>query len=894
MPVWLMLCILSAPQAASIDAPPPVEAVDVYQCNFGPEADKNFDGWPDGWSRRRGSGYPLFLPVTIVNEAAEQAAPSALKMSLDGGAAAIYSPQIPVSPLFSYRVEGLIKTEALKHDVAYYSLMFFDADGRLLEAHESAQVHDATAWTQARIGPIAAANPDTYTAVIGLHLRPREGQPDLHGAALFDQVRLSRLPRVALRCNQKLHLCGSLDDVEITCDVSGVLKADPLVTFTLEDVDGNEIAKHETPLATMASVSSHTPMPAKASAEHGKPGPHKTEAKHEHVPADDPAQVRGFAGRASWKPPIKDYGFYRVRVMLADTDATRIERTATLAILRPLTPARHGEFGWSLPQGDQQLSLQELAGVVGQVGIHWLKLPMWYGEEELTRPDRLAWFAERVSAYNVNVIGVLDQPPANVRKTFGGATQLPVATLFVEAPLWQPAVDPVMTRLSLKVRWWQLGGDDDTSFVGFPRLPAKVDEIKQHFLKYGQEVQVGLAWPWLSEPVDGTGDFLSRTTSPTLTAAEITAYLQDKRKGPGARWLVMQPLSPKHYDLETRTRDLVERMLAAKIHRADATFIADPFDPHHGLLNNDGTPAEMLLPWRTTATLLGGAHYLGTLYLPNGSTNHLFRRGNEAMMVVWNRRPTRETLYLGDRIEHFDTWGRTLPHQTVDQDGAVAQSIEVGALPTFVTGLSLPVALWRIHLAFDTPNLTSVFGQDQIARYTFRNTFTQGVGGEVRITPPQDWEIVPLAQSFRAAELEDVHELFQVRFKAEAQSGPQMLKLDFKLTGDRDYAFSAYQPVNVGIGDVSVETITRLNDAGELVVEQTLINQTDSFVSFNCLLFAPGRRRERVQVFDLGRGRHTASYVLERGEELIGQTMLLRAEEMDGNRVLNYRVVPQD
>lgn len=895
MPWWLLLAILSAPEAASIDVPP--EAVDVYRCDFGNEADKNYDGWPDGWSRRRGAGYPLFLPVSIVNEAGKDQPPQpALKMQLDGGAASIFSPQVPVSPLFSYRVEGLLKTEGLKHDIAYCSLLFFDADGRLLDTHESPHHQNVSDWTSVHIGPIMALHPDTYTAVIGLQLRPRDGRTaDLNGAAFFKQVRLARLPRVTVKCNQKLHLFSTPQEVEVTCDVSGVLQPDPLVNFTLEDVTGHVIARHEIPLAALPSTSNHTLAAAKAGHasgsghESGKHGGRKPDI----TSADEPSQVRGFAGRATWKPPLPGYGFYRIRVTLADTAATRIERTTTLAVVRPMKPAPRGEFGWSLPQGDKQLSLQELIGLVAHGGVHWLKFPMWYSDDDTMRPDRLSWFADRVGALGVQMVGVLDHPPEKVRKTFGDARELPVATLFVEAPLWQPAVDPVMTRLSLKVRWWQIGGDHDTSFVGFPQLPAKIDEIKQHFLKYGQEVQVGMAWPWLSEAEAGPWDFLSRTTSPGLTGTESMAYLKAQGNETSQRWMMLEPLSPRHYDLQTRSRDLVERMLAAKISRADAVFLTDPFDPHHGVTHEDGTPRELLLPWRTTATLLGGAEYLGTLHLPGGSTNQLFRRGNEAMMVVWNRTPTEEALYLGEQIEHFDLWGRDIAHRAVVENGIPAQAIQVDTLPTFVTGLSLPVALWRIHLAFETPNLPSVFGRDQVARYRFRNTFHQGVGGEVKIAVPDDWEITPLTQTFRAAESEDVKQAFDVRFKADTQSGKQMLRLDFKLTGDRDYAFSAFQPLMVGVGDIAIETITRLNDAGELVVEQTFVNKTDDFVSFNCLLFAPGRRRERVQVMNLGGGRHSASYVLADGRSLLGKTLLLRAEEIDGDRVLNYQIVPQ-
>jgi hypothetical protein len=356
---------------------------------------------------------------------------------------------------------------------------------------------------------------------------------------------------------------------------------------------------------------------------------------------------------------------------------------------------------------------------------------------------------------------------------------------------------------------------------------------------------------------------------------------------------MLEPLSANGYNLNTRTRDMVERMLAAKIHRADAISLPDPFHADHGVLHDDGTPRELLLPWRTTATLHGGAEYLGTIHMPGGSTNHLLRRGNEAVMLVWNSQQTKETLYLGEQIEHFDLWGRTLPHQEAEHQGAREQTIEVGPLPTFVTGLSLPVARWRLGVAFESKNLASIFGRDQVARYRFKNTFGQGVGGEVRISASDDWEINPLTTPFRAAEGEEVSELFQVRFKSDAQSGPQIVRLDFKLTADRDYAFSAFEPLNVGIGDVAIETLSRMADNGDLVIEQTFINQTDRFVSFNCLLFAPGRRRERVQVINLGRGRHSATFTLANGKELIGQRLLLRAEEIDGDRVLNYRIVPE-
>ena len=48
---------------------------------------------------------------------------------------------------------------------------------------------------------------------------------------------------------------------------------------------------------------------------------------------------------------------------------------------------------------------------------------------------------------------------------------------------------------------------------------------------------------------------------------------------------------------------------------------------------------------------------------------------------------------------------------------------------------------------------------------------------------------------------------------------------------------------------------------------------------------------KRQQIFNLGRGRNTQTYVPPRGKELIGKTIWLRAEEIGGDRILNHRIV---
>ena len=79
-------------------------------------------------------------------------------------------------------------------------------------------------------------------------------------------------------------------------------------------------------------------------------------------------------------------------------------------------------------------------------------------------------------------------------------------------------------------------------------------------------------------------------------------------------------------------------MVAAKVRGADAIIVSDPFNDENGLMRASGMPGELLLPWRTTAAMLGGAEYVGQMRLPAGSENHIFRRPDgQVVMVVWNR-----------------------------------------------------------------------------------------------------------------------------------------------------------------------------------------------------------------------------------------------------------------
>lgn len=850
-------------------------AVNVANWDFEAAGDEDYDGWPDGWRRWRGAGYPAYVGIEIVPEPTDEApAPGhCLRIELDGGAGRLDSPAVDIHPDFSYVITARIRTLGIRNHKARVAATFCDAQGKTLETHRSGSPPANDVWWDARVGPLSPPSGQARRAVVSLCLEPDQ-EADLSGSALFDDVRVWRLPRTTLQTNSENGLYLDRHDVEVTCRVSGFSDPHLLVRFALLDAEERILCEHDQEAQFETSLSE-----CRADGENSSP-------------AGEGEGPTAWNGTARWKPPVPGVGFFQVRASLANHDGALV---ANLAILESFPPSREGEFGWSLPHGEAPLSLRSLSQLVGHAGVHWLKLPVWYDEQRASRGEELARFAERLSAQHVRLIGVLDAPPNSVKESLGEAESLPIASVFVDPAVWRPALDPLFTRLSLAVRWWQLGADQDTSFAGLPGLETKLRKVRDELGRFGQDLDLGLSWRLVDELPSAVGcSFVSFTAQPELTATELLHVLPGAVPGGVQRWVTLEPLSRREYGLRAQTRDLLLRMLAAKQAGARGIFLADPFAPNRGLLTPEGAPDALLLPWRTASLLLSGAEYVGSLQLPGGSQNRVFSRGSEAVVVVWNDRPQREILQLGPSARQFDVWGQTRLMTSREQEGMTFQEVLVDDLPTFFTTADLPLIRWNMAVRLEPAELDSLFGQPQTVVCRFANTFPVGITGSVKLQAPQVWEFDGRNMPLKLAAGEQGEQAFPILLGAGASSGGQPVRLEFALTADREYRFAVYRELSVGLADVRLELHSHLDDDGNLRVEQQLINESNRPVSFHCLLLAPERRRERQQITSLSGGRVTNTFVLPEGRQLLGRTLWLRAEEIGGARILNYHLVAQE
>ncbi|MEX2317979.1 MAG: hypothetical protein WD669_12550 [Pirellulales bacterium] len=889
------------------------DAIRVFQCAFGADWDVNYDRWPDRWVRKTGPQFPHYVNIEINDD---QTAGKCLRIDLDGAAAAVVSPPIRVMSRFRYILQAKLKNERLDRSSVVLTLDFYDAAGHLLQSEKTKPLATTDGWQLVQLNEIEPKDPTIERAVIGLEvIRGRKG--DLQGQVSLGDVWLGRLPRISVTTNNPYNVYTALNNVTVKCELSGIRERDPEIRFQLlnsadKQLDGGSMRLNGRLISENANQ-------GEAAVE----GASKMPAVYE--------------GSIEWKPKIPGYGYYRVVVKMLSSesaaDASELDRELDgghdvwLAVVPPFdgmeSPSR-GEFGWSLPKGDNPLSLDHLSRLLPQVGINWVKFPAWYDPANPRRGDELIRFVELLGASNIEVVGVIDRPPAGVESTGrSGTTDVPIADLLSpeSAAAWLSSLEPVMTRLSLRVRWWQLGGDFDTSFAGYPDANKSVGELRKKLFRFGQDVRLGLCWDWDSETHvagDVNWDFQQFCIAGPQPQEKLDSLLGKKTQNSALRWVLVEPpsrIDPQSPDRERATaeqyREFVMKLVAAKQHGADAIIVSNPFNDTNGLMRANGMPAELLMPWRTTATLLGGAKFLGSIQLPGGSENRIFvHPDGKVVMVVWSSKPAQETIYLGKKIQQYDILGN-LSIPPVEKN---EQVIPVGPMPTFVVGLHEAITRLRMSLTFEHQQVPSIYSRPHANELRFHNYFLQGVGGTVSFAIPVDasderlgmeqasaeapeaagvlpdpLSIDPPQGAFKAAKDGDAQFPFEIRLK-NAMFGKQPIRIEFNVEADENYHFSVYRELEVGTGDLTLEVKTHLEDDGALIVKQTMTNRTGRLADFKCNLSAKDRRRMRMQVYRLGEEVDTKIYRYADGQDLIGHYMLLEIEEINGGeRALYHR-----
>ncbi|MCG6157361.1 hypothetical protein [Rubinisphaera margarita] len=874
---WLLLqtcCLALLPLivcengfAASVDEKTPASsqrmngAIPIANFSFEREEDRDFDRQPDDWIRRKGTAFRGYVNAEIDYARANSGSRS-LRIDANGSSAAYYSPPLPVDAEHSYLMSASIRTQGLRHSAAIVSFSFLNHRKQRIHRVLSSPVSGSHGeWQSLRLDPIMPAESVCFV-VIGCHLVP-SSQNDISGSAWFDEIRIGKLPRLNLASNFETHFRQARAEITIESYATGLDEkhADQQFDYELrlqsEDVYGTIIDRTSTKIEGQLSG--------------------QTDEKR---------------GRTLWELPVYPPGYYRVRAMLLRNGEEIVSRYTSFAVLnlRGASPTS-GEFGWNLSGAPHRIGPEDMLAITRESGINWVKTPVWSDGSPQLASER-GHLLTGLRNQSIVPIGMLVDPPSDIRAKFA-EDWTGISELFTAPPIvWREAANQVMATYSPTVTRWQLGDDRDSSFVGMPNFIATVETIRKELQRIGQIRQLGVRWNVDSAVPSNTAisrNFLTLTFDEDQSFEAMTNNVRDIQDKGYEAWVVVKAdRRTEDSDPNDRANNLVRRMIDAKRTGADVIFAHEVFDPEYGLLNPDGSPTDLFLPWRTVSLALNHSQYVGSFQMPNRSTNHVFLRKDDAAIVVWNDEPVEEEIYLGDDVVRNDVWGDQIRMHGSPQHGR--QTIKVTSVPTILTGCSLELARWRMNASFDKGQIASSSAEHEDT-LKLTNTFPWNVQGTMSVISSYGWDIQPQKVTVGAGREEQIEIPLTIKLPSQAAIGEQMLAFEFDLGGSGlSFPFRVYRDYQVGTGDVHMDIqLTRLPDGG-VMVEQIVTNETSpaEVIDFRCNLLIRGRRRLTRNMTGLvsGQSRKTR-YLIPDFDTLQSKDLWLRAEQKNGNRSLN-------
>ena len=886
--VFFVLCgsLVAQPQMVPGQKPRQSQAGGlIFRCLFDEDSDvEDNDEWLNyyHWTRKQGLENGIFFPDHLVVRIVEDPNPNpfgkyVLRANVDGGAAALFSPKIPVRAGMSYTVSVYVETRNLAFSEVSILALFYGADTtKPIREIESKKVTNTNGWQQLVIGPIPADMPNVQSLAVGLLVVPPTGRQDYGAQANFTCVEIRESPNITLEMADAHHLFFTPRDIDVRCHYRGLDPQQRSVWFILEDPFGRVIGTNDAGFM----IGNHpaerfvvTPL-------------HENDVLH---------------GIATWKNlPLRFPGFYRIRVATPESYIQTLKLPAdqtfddpleyieplTFAVMSPDSFYPGGEFGWTL-DGWSPDEITAALPTLKQSGLSHLKLPAWLSEEASPQQwETLQQLCKNLSTQRVRLIGLLDPVPKSITSKIAHRQVNARSMLESNPRLWGDSLQPVLHSLSLLIKDWQWSADTDSSLIdlffdsGGKMSSSGTDRSRAFHKLFDQEqfgFGVGMTWNWYqdvpSEQLPIPNFYLNFSLDASISPEDAATSLAAMSQRPFQQCVSVSPLPADDYALDVRVKDFVQNLVLMKATGINTISLTAPKDEQTGVLRSDGTPGELYLPWRTTATLLSGARLLGSITLPNRSQNYCFDRGGgKCLMVVWNDEaapddPVLETLYLGNVLDRIDVWGR---HTNPEQNGN-NQIIQVTQTPVFVTGLNINVARFRLNMQTGVKTISSKPNQTYVIPYSYENESVYPVS--VQITPegPRqgDWTITPPLQM---ANLEAGHAAagaFNLTLSSRADTGLRRFHYNVKLSGAESAEFAVYDEMMIGDPNVYMEFVTRMTSKGDLEVIQVFVNNSENVYTYGCRLNVLNRAIPPFRIQRQGFGRVERIYTISRGRALL-------------------------
>jgi hypothetical protein len=883
------------------------------------------DQWPKGWKRRQDREHPAYLMMKVVPRDADTVAAArtlsqlwtkfesgklspesnpelppqqltkfmdmivdrCLELQMDGGSAEVIGPIVQLDPRYSYGLEASVQCSQLNGHQAWVELELLDDNSKPISSSTTEVLTGTNNWKRVQCVSSLDDQHEFRAARVRLIVKRNESR-EFRGVVRFDNIRINRVPRLELHSNLKLNIANPGQECEITCTAIGINNKDenPSVRFQLLNELGEVVDQKSVPLLP---VNEPRKQPPNSAGDGQRYVSTKSGSRR-------PAEAENANRQAMWKLKLNTPGHFVAKVFLGRHTSRIRDKELPLAVVESTSLESQGPFGWSLPPGldsDQLRNIPQLARTFGASNI---KIPIWLDvNEDAAAIDQIAWLIERLQSQQVQCVGVIDQPPPSQRKQFNDNDDLlPIVTIFQNKAIWEPLLDPILSRMTMKLSWFQLGNDSDHSFLANEKLLQTLTEIHSSVQTYSQELHLAIAWPWLDGLPQGQAmawEATQLSIQPDLRSEELPSYLASKAHEGTTKWLTLDFLSASKYSLLDRVRDLTERIVMMKKLAITSAYVTKPMDPDVGLFNSNFEPQAISVPWRTLVEHVGPANYVGKIMLPGGSQNHIFQNGKHGLMLIWNDNPKEEQLYLGPDVDAVDLWGRsvTVASAKSPRNGA-EQRVAVGPWPIIIRGLDLPVARFRMQFELGTASLQSLVGRGQSVPIKVGNPFGKVIRGSMDLVAPTLLEKEFASLSLQVTPDRVLEKDFPLELRSDVSAGKHAVRFDFQIEANKTERFSTYHELTVGFDDIEFQWQLQQISETSVLLRLTANNRGNLETTFQCKFFPPPYPYQHFQAERLIPGSNNREYLIQLPSVDVNAEFWIRCEELETRRTLNYRV----
>lgn len=910
-----LAAVCCAQLAAAQVSGPPADATDVPQLDgahhpefyrlvkrfdFDERALGNYEDTPLYWTQLRGPGLPtLYARGQIDDDVGHEAAPS-FRLDIQTGNVAYECrhPELAVGSSSDYLLIGYVRAENLRYARAFVAAYFIDRFGQRIPG--SARVSQLVAATGRQPEPwqrVQLALPGDFPTADALRIQFwilqnytwRERDPaavdpivrrDVYASAWFDDFTLYQTPRLHLRFSEPggLVLPGEAATLIVEANNAG---SQPL-NAELNVTDGAGQVYQMDQIAVPAWPGPGVVSPSAPASEPSNP------------PAGADPLATGGSLAVEVAVPELPPGFYQAHLALRGGSETLLERTLNFVVLPDLPPVQpRPDLGVDLGcwQHGPTAGVQRLLSTLG-CGAAKLGLPML---GELDTPEKSAYFRQlgdllrELASHRIDVTGVILSPSAGTNPEHGDSTR----DLVSRGSHWRRLANPIFAACGAMVPTWQLGAEPIELRDSQPWTAEQIERVRTQLRGFVTIPRLAIPQPITAvEPY--RDDVVSVWVPGTLPTRALPRHLGFLVQAPVNRyWLALGPDPHRKGDTH-RARDLARRLVLAKALNPGRIFVPAPFELSERPGRPTWQPTADYLVLRTMFHFLTGKTPVAVMRPLPETLAVLFDGGESSGMVIWSWRerplPKPVELYLGPQPRATDIWGQPVALEVVEG----RTRLPVGPTPLLVEALHTPLALLQASYQLAP---TCIRPHDPLPRpvLTFRNSYHAPMLGEVRLTPPANWQVEPARRAFSLAPGETFRQPLTLTLPPRQIAASYDLDVQLLVHAPEAAELRFREPLSVGLPEIELKT-TAYWQGDDLIVEQSLRNFSDETVSFAAFCEPPGWARAEGEFLDVPPGAFAhQTYVFPDSRDALAGTLLhVGIQEIDGPRTLNqFAEVPQ-